>query len=637
MDIDAFFVDERPASQTNGVIDPEEITTLKVLDDRYYNAGEPDVSDKEYDEMKEKIRKKYPEHPYFQEVGSSVKGRKVELPFVLGSLNKIKQENAAKWFQGRKGPWIITEKLDGVSILIKYSQGRVVQAMTRGNGIQGKDITSKAKIFCPEIDSTHNLCKYDLWLRGEVVMNTAEAIELGFQNGRNGAAGILNRDDNKNVNYLYPVFYEIVDADSTIMNLNEADKFIELDGTNFDFPKIVTMKENPEPEYLVGLLSSWKLDAVENEREIDGLVIKPLEYERENIPYPENMVAFKMNAEPVKTIVYGLEWNVSRKGKLKPVVQVKPTRIGGVTVRKTTGFNAKFIKDNKIGHDAEILLVRSGDVIPHIVEVLKPGKPEKLEEFEGGYVPNRCPSCYEKVEWNGVDLVCGNMNCKQSDEKRIAYFLRTLGAENITEKTIQKLGLDDIRDCYDLIDFEISEIAGFGINKGRQIEKEIDKTLETTEELLIAAFGFNGVSVTTAKKLIEHFGDIEKFISADLPDLMKVEGIGPVTAQAIFWELDNFYNLYGYLRGKGLTFINKSDNKLSGMIFTLTGPCPHMNRNNLIRMISNKGGLVKGISKKTNYLVVADRDTQSTKAKKARNYGIPIIDYDELMDMMEVY
>lgn len=591
------------------------IKKLQEYDDLYYNNGTSPISDVEYDELKEKAKSENPNHPYFQKVGSkNFKTGKVDLPYILGSLEKTKLENVGDFLSKIKGPKVLTEKLDGVSLYIEYTDGEVTFAATRGDGYKGKDITEKAKIFCPK-----NNVKGKIALRAEAMLISNIYKEIGFRTARNGAAGILNRDDSKHCEHIVPIFYEIIEPST---NMNETDKIRYIMDFIGRIPKYYLLESDDIGE-IISFLEKCK---EKSEYEIDGLVITPLNYEREDVPYPENKVAFKINREPVDATVKDVEWKVTRTGKIVPIVIVDPVDFQGVTVTKATGFNYQYILENNIGKGSIVKLVRSGDVIPYIVSVSK-----KVEIINA---PMQCPSCGKALFIKGVDLRCNNPLCDESSYYKTEYFLRTLGVENISYKTLMKLGLNKVEDCYKIDEWEISSVDGFGLKRAQQIVDEIESTLSTTPEKLLAAFGIPNVSLITSQAIMSKMSSIENVFDASISDLQMVEGIGDITAKNIVECLPNYRNLYDYLLERGLTFESRGD-ILKGKVFCLTGKGP-MSRQNIIKMVEGEGGYVKGMSKSVDYLVCANKESNSSKAKKARKYGTKIITYEELMEILNV-
>jgi DNA ligase (NAD+) len=601
----------------------EIIKRLKEMDDLYYNSGTSPASDAEYDEMKEVAKEAFPDDPYFDVIGSTIPGEKVKLPYVLGSLDKIKPDTLEKWVKKNPGPYVTSTKLDGVSIMVEYRNGEVFFATTRGDGYEGRDITDKAKIFCKPIFDKDRIV-----LRGEAVMIGDSYITMGFKNRRNGVAGILNKDNGPFCKHITPVFYEVLNRDSILYfdgdRGNVYDEFLFIsEQLGLETPLFLYMNSIPTSF----LIQTIKTEIEFKDYDIDGLVIAINESKRENVLKPKRKIAFKVPGESIQTEVLDIEWSVTRQGRIIPVVILNPTNIGGVTVQRATGFNATFIRDNKIGKGSIVSIVRSGDVIPYITGVVTP-----CDNFR---IPSRCPSCDELLTQKGVDSVCVNRTCGESMYYKVEHFLRTLGVENITHKTLIKLGLNTIESCYNVDEFEIAGIEGFGYKRAEQIVEEIEKSLTTTPEALLASLGIPGVSMSTSKAVMKHIGEFVRLFTITKAELEEIEGIGPITAKNIFDNINRIHDIFSFLVGEGLVFeeVENSD-KLLGKKFTLTGKGP-MGRGPLQKMIEAKGGLVKGIGKTIDFLVTSDMESQTGKAKKAREYGVAIISYEDLLELLK--
>lgn len=339
----------------------KEINRLKQLDDAYTN-GTPLVDDLQYDNFRDLVKSKYPNHPYFKTVGSSsMSGRKVTLGYTIGSLNKTNPDTFTTWANKQtESTFVVSEKLDGSGILVIYEGGQLVFAATRGDGSVGMDITNKARIMLPTtIEYTDRLV-----LRGEAMLCNGDHKKLGYKNPRNGVAGLLNKigyRDN-DVALIKVFFHELIEP-----RYSKGQMFDIIEKCGFNTPRRRTMSNVEGIERaLSALLVEWKQFS---QYEIDGLVVSCASAYREDVYYPEHSVAFKVNQSAVRTRVTGIEWNVSRAGRVKPVVLVEPVEIDGTTVSRATGFNAKFVADNNIKEGVIVGLVKSGEIIPHIVYV----------------------------------------------------------------------------------------------------------------------------------------------------------------------------------------------------------------------------------------------------------------------------
>ena len=600
----------------------------KILyaDDRYFNYGDSPYSDDEYDELKEQLRKIDPENPLFGMVGSNVDGMKEKLPFVMGSLNKVKPDNVDKWLEKHPGPYIVSEKLDGVSFLIEVLDGQICFAATRGNGEYGKLITKKAKIF---VGNMVKKIKGMAFLRGEAMLVGDSYKKLGFKNRRNGVAGLLNQDGTKNVEYLTPFFYELIMWSEK--GLNEICSLEQMIEWGLNVPHYMTSSKL-SVESLEDSFHLFKSD----ERDMDGLVISCMNEKRENVMYPENKVAFKINVGGVNATVNYIKWSVSRTGRVIPVAVIEPVSLGGVVVENVTAHNAKFVYDNKLGKGSIIKIVRSGDVIPYILSVEK-----ESDDFK--YIEN-CPMCNEILELSGVDVVCKNPDCYSQKYKRVSHFLRTLGVEGLTEVTLENLGLDTIEECFEVDEYDIASVDGFGVRSGEIIVEEIENCIQNvTPEKLIAAFGIPNVSEKTAKLIVDFIREktndpkeIMQLVFGDYvkpSNLVKIYGIGEKTAELFWTNIRKYESLVDFLYNNGLTFEGNCDKKFKDVKFALTGKGP-FNRGDIVKMIEAEGGSVGSVTKSTNYLVTSNLESTSGKMKKAKKYDINIIDYDQLMNMI---
>lgn len=338
------------------------IEQLKKYDREYFNDDVTTLTDTEYDILKEQAKAQFPNDPYFQTIGAEIeKGKKVSLPYTLGSLDKVKSDTVEKWLKDKESI-VLSHKLDGVSFMVTYENGKVIFAATRGNGQEGQDITDKIKLILPKIE-----WNYRVSLRGELLLTGNSYIQLSFKNRRNGVAGIISNDKVSldALKKLYPVFYEVLDVEGDMPETeNERLEFIEKE------LKLNTVEHELWEALDADTLTKTLIeDKLELDYDIDGLVLTKNESEREDVMIPENKVAFKVNTEAIRVEVKKVEWNLGRTGKVTPLVYIKPIELDGVTISKATGFNAKFIQDNQIQKGSIIGIIRANQVIPYITEV----------------------------------------------------------------------------------------------------------------------------------------------------------------------------------------------------------------------------------------------------------------------------
>ncbi len=343
------------------------IEFLKNCDVAYHNGEELLISDYDYDIINTKVRQKYPDDPYFSTVGAPVTGEEFDLPYVLGSLDKMKYDGSLnQWIQERNIKVAIAgDKLDGCTIYTRYEDGKLVHATTRGDGYVGRDITEKARLFCPPCKE-----KGTVELKGEVMAFASVAKTLKDKKGnfykkaRAFVSGTLNRPNTvKYCEHLHVEFFQVLNQD--FPTYAEHLGFIRQDcglptvyAHLFSLDNMATGTE----DYLSILykerkeLSKW---------DIDGLVVMDNSHGNNTDEYyPDNAVAYKISEDAVPTVVTKIEWEIKRSGKLMPVVHLEPVDISGSTVTKATGFNAAFIRDNEIIPGKKIGVFLSGEVIP---------------------------------------------------------------------------------------------------------------------------------------------------------------------------------------------------------------------------------------------------------------------------------
>ena len=588
---------------------------LKKWDDLYYNVGDPEVSDTEYDIFRAKVKKEFPNDPYFKKVGAKVtnKYEEIKLPFVLGGLDKVDVDTVEAWAKKAKGTIIASEKLDGNSVMCSWVNGKLSFAASRGDGRTGQNILRKAGYFVPKITTNTKVT-----LRGEVLLEGNLYQELGFKNRRNGVTGLLRRDEvaPTDLAMLSVRFYEVIEP--TIEHEVSRLAFIKSLGLNC--VKYITVPNTNIPEKLAEWLVQLKEEAT---YDIDGLVLTVNDSKHENVEYPKNKIKFKVNELAKTCKVLGVEWNVTRMGTLAPVILIEPTEIMGVTVSRCSGFNYANILANQIGVGASIGVVRSGDVIPYVTEVFKPAKTLSI--------PTKCPSCDMLLRKTDVHLICDNYNCPQKKKFIVAHFFEKMGADNISERTIEMLGVASVQAMYNLTVKDMEKLQGFGKKKAELIYNEIQKTLTTKPEKLLSAFGMPLIGDTLSRTLCSRFSFDELFTIKDA----SVLGLGPITSQSLIDSIGSNKQLYKFLKGQGLKFIKEdaSLKTLKGMEFALTG-AGELKRREYEQMVEEKGGIIKGVNKNTAYLVTDNVNSGSDKLKKAEKLGTKIITYAQFMDLL---
>lgn len=610
---------------------------LDELDQRYYNnlPNTYIVSDYVYNW----INDYYYSNTKTQKskVGAEIQGRdKVKLPIYMGSMDKIKPntpelKNFLKNYTNQK---CISEKLDGISFLMKIDKNNNISLYKRGDGFYGQDKSNLYDyLFGDEkydLDLIHNKPYY---VRGELVItkkNWEKIKDLG-KNSRNFISGLTNRKDitQKDIElfkWIDFVAYELID-DSQFLSIQQQLELLEK--MNFKVVKYEIIK-NVSEKILISKLTEFRL---KSEYEIDGIIVQDnIYYPRISGGNPRYAKAFKDDDDCMKvtTNVLGVEWNPSKDGLLKPVVLVEDVEVDGVTISRVTGINAKFIVDNKIGKGTKLTLIRSGGVIPKIMEILVPTQPN---------LPN------VNYEWdkNKVEFILIQKDNREVHIKQIEHFINTLGIEFYKASTISKgydVGIKTIDDLFTITKEQLLQIEGIKDKSADKILKSIQSKLVDTKinvgVLAAATPFFKGLGIKRLTLIFDEIPNILKLQSTIVYDkVIHLDGFSDNLTKVFVHGLRDFkkfiernVNFSEQKSVKEKEHIKKDKvDKVYGKKFVFSG----FRNKEMENVITTNGGQVmNSISGKTDYLVVKDKNNITEKVKKASEKGIKIIDMDEL-------
>lgn len=578
---------------------------IKMASDSYYNSGKSIMSDIEFDALVDKLRELKPDSKVLQSVGAPIKSRKLNLPYFMGSLNKIKPDSTDDWLEANPGPYCVSDKLDGVSILMVWTKG-ILTAYTRGNGSVGQNITHLfSHVKLPKI-------RGNLAVRGEILISKSKFEQYDFENPRNMVSGLVNRKDvGEGAQDLDILAYEMLSP-----RMSPSDGFERLKQLGFTvapYKVFNTLDSEKLSKMLTARRSKSKYD-------IDGLVVCVDEKQPLNKSgNPAWAVAFKSIAEGniATTKVLEVEWNPSRHGLLKPRLRVEPVRLSGVTVNYTTGFNAKFIRDFKVGVGSIIKITRSGDVIPHILEVVKGAKV---------VLPTNC-------HWSGADLIL-DVEHDTILIKQIANFFARLGAEYINIGTVTKLvdaGYDSIPSILRLTKAKLLKIDGIQERSADRLYKSISEcTKGVSLPVLMDATSIFG-RLIGEKKLTELILTVSDVFTASAEDVASTPGWSMKSAEQFLAAMPEFKK---FLRVTKIQYeipkpkvVKKS--VLTGKSFLFTG----FRDAELEEYIERLGGSIASTTSKATHLLVKSRGSTSSKTKWAESNDIPILTRDEFMEI----
>ncbi len=597
-------------------------------------GGDSGLTDAEYDYLLEQVD----DEIFKNQIGVEIERNKVELPVTMGSLNKVKsQSEIDAWCKSKKistnTEVCITPKFDGLSLLVSFENGQYKSAATRGDGVTGQDVTEHfrqtklGKLTLPK--------NFTGYLVGETIMREdtfKEKYAQKFKNPRNMVAGLLSRkqlaQELTDLNFIAfsvrGMEFEKKSAELTFCNENI--------NKHFGYTLEVILKKIDElsDEWLHQVFTSEKIF------QCDGLVVEvndttlQMELGKEtNSLNPAYARAWKPESDdqrPAK--VTGVTWQVSKAGYQKPVVQIEPTNLGGVTISNVTGINARFMQESGIAPGAIVSIIRSGDVIPKIVNVILP--------VSGDVLPKNCVSCQSDLVWNEneVELLCQNNRCREKKISELTDFFSLLEIDEVGEgivKQFYEAGYENLHDILKLSPNDMLRIEGFQNKKADKVFSSIHAKLQNVSLPILqhASNLFKGLGSRKLELLA-------KYDSPENPptyeEILAIPGFSDISAKSY---LDGFHKFWEWAKDlpiKIAAYQAPAEGKLTGKSFVFTG----FRSAELEAKIEALGGKIgSGVSKNSFALVIKQRGNGSSKEKKAEELGVKIFDQAELEKFLE--
>ena len=640
----------------------------------YYDDDAPTISDYEYDMLMQRLKAMEKDNPSLvtedsptRKIGGSVKreaGVSVTHNVPMLSIKDVfSKEDVSEWFDQVKAlhadaEFSVEEKIDGLSMTLRYEDGELVLAETRGDGLVGEDVTLNA-LTIPDVKKNIPIKGY-LELRGEVYM-THEAFdkynekqELAGKplaaNPRNLAAGTLRQLDPAVTaeRGLSLYIFNVQDAREEAAYLKEAhcNALDELDKVGIKTVKHVKCSSFEEISNAIDIIGDTR---GELDHDLDGAVVKidQTAY-RPDLPagskYSAGHIAYKYPPEEKEVEIEEIEVDIGRTGKLTFRARFKePVRLCGTSVLRATLHNIEFINSMGIAQGCKAICRKQGEIIPAIVRVTVPA--------EGTYnPPQNCPVCGHPLskDPDTVDIYCTNINCRAQLLRRVGYFvskdamdIKSFG-ETYVESLIDEGLIEKVSDIYKLKDHrdELIEKRIFGREKNTdKILDAIESSKQNDAERLLTGFAIRNVGRQSAKNLMGHFGSIDALASAGYDELKDLNDVGDITATYIkefFTDRENL-NLIEELKGLGLNMNSEKksvSDKLAGLKFVITGTLPTMGRDEAKALIEANGGKCAGsVSSKTDYLLAGE--AAGSKLTKATELGVKIIDEDGLRELLK--
>ena len=629
----------------------------------YYQGKDEIMSNFEYDKLYDELVSLEKESGLVlagsptQKVGYEILSElpKQTHPSPMLSLDKTKQVNELEsWIGDKEG--LLSWKMDGLTVVLTYENGQLLNAVTRGNGVVGEVITNNAKVFKKLPISIP--FKGHMVLRGEAVITYSEFEKINaslseeeqYKNPRNLCSGSVRQLNNeitakRNVE-LYA--FTLVEAEGVDFENSQKNKmeFMRKQGFQVVEYKLVT-REN------IAETVEWFSDKVKtNDFPSDGLVLlyDDIEYGDSlgsTAKFPRNAIAFKWADEVAKTKLLEMEWSASRTGLINPVAIFEPVELEGTTVSRASVHNISIVRELKLGIGDEIEVYKANMIIPQIAK--------NLTESDSLEIPDKCPVCGEKTvihKENDVEvLFCENPDCLAKKIKSISLFVSrdAMNIDGMSEATIEKFiargFLHELADLFKLERYkdEIISMEGFGEKSYEKLIKAADAAKVTTTAKFIYSLGISGIGLSSAKMICKAFdNDFDKIRKVSREELIEIDGVGEVLADSFvrFFEKENNNHVVDDL----LKIIKMEDsessvqNDMEGMNFVITGSVNHFsNRGAVKELVESRGGKVTGsVTSKTKYLINNDSTSNSSKNKKAKELGVQIITEDEFIDMFSV-
>lgn len=570
------------------------------------------------------------------------------------SLDKTKEVEAlSEWLNDQEG--LLSWKMDGLTIVLTYEGGYLTKAVTRGNGEIGEVVTNNARTF---VNIPHRI-PYEgtLVLRGEAVITYSEFdrinreitdVESQYKNPRNLCSGSVRQLNNQVTaeRHVHFFAFSLVQADVDFHNSREYQyRWMESQGFQIVEYKKVTR------ESVADVVQWFSKQIPYNDFPSDGLVLiyNDIEYGHSlgrTAKFPRDAIAFKWADETAVTKLSYIEWSPSRTGLINPVAVFEPVELEGTTVSRASLHNISIVESLELGIGDEIAVYKANMIIPQVADNLT----------RSGNVPiaDKCPACgYETEirENNDVKvLYCTNPYCSAKKIKLFSLFVsrNAMNIDGISEasleKMIQKGFLSELADLYHLSDHESAIVAmeGFGKKSYDNMIDAIDRSRATTLPRLLYGLGILNIGLSNAKVICNHFQyDMQLIRQATVDDFINIEGIGEVIGQSVVDYFSNEHNqtqldlLLQELTIEQPEMVSEGEQVLAGNIFVITGSVEHFaNRNELKALIEKLGGKVTAsVTNKTNYLINNDTTSGSSKNKKAKELGIPILSEEDFLKL----
>lgn len=647
---------------------------IQYHEKKYYVDNNPQISDYEFDLLVKKLEKLEQEFPDLitpesptQRVGEQPLERfaSIEHSSPMLSLDNCYNAQELRDFEGRikkiipseKIEYVAELKIDGLGIAIIYRNGKFFQAVTRGDGIRGDDVTANVKTIksLPLVLDTTK----DVEVRGEIYLPFSSFHRINqerekggeplFANSRNAAAGSIRMLNPKKVAqrgldmFLYSVF------------LDGKEKATQSE--NLDVLKRFHFKTNPHSkicfsmEEVLVYHQEWKEQRDSLDYDADGIVIKVNSTRHQTLlgstaKFPRWAISFKFPARQATTKIKDILIQVGRTGALTPVAILESVKISGITISRSTLHNEDEIKKKDIRIGDTVLIERSGDVIPRVVSVMREKRTGKEHPF---LFPTECPVCHAAAFHPEGEAVsrCTNPSCPAKLRESLLHYAsrRAMNIEGLGDAIVHQLMSNNlVRHIPDLYNLQIEgliDMERMGPKSSQNLLDEIEQSKDRNVARLIFALGIRFVGERTAQALATHFKNVDGLARAGYEELLQIQDVGPKVAESVVFFFDQPENieLLNRLKQAGLNFAERKGSEegeklLAGQTFVLTGKLSRFTREEATTIIQNLGGqVVSSVSSKTSYVIVGE--APGSKFQKARSLGVQTLDESQFQDFID--
>jgi len=636
--------------------------------DSYYNDNVSLVPDHVFDEAQSSYFADYTDPALKSTIGSPVvknsPWEKALHKIPMGSLDKIAPDDDAddrfeefrKWHSTLNGESVIlSEKLDGISIDLEYQEGIFVRGITRGDGVEGEDITvnvKQMKGFVPQLINNDTVS-----VRGEVILledDFNSIVELQtlrgddpIKNPRNGAGGKARDREG-----IYAGYLTIKCYDATVPQTQKFYTMKWLEGHGFKTPQ---WRYANTAEVILDIYTLYENELrADLNYEIDGLVLELNESDaREKLGYKDGKPyfarAFKFSSLKAPTILDGIEWSLGKSGTITPVALLKPVHMGGVTVQRASLANAFRFTELDLNLDDEVLISRRGDVIPYVESVIKKGSSDKFD------MPIYCPECNQPTRVEGKFLLCNNEQCEGKIVGNIMKWVvkSGMGGKGVGQATIEKLvavgAIEDPADLYILTANQVVRVDGFQIRSATKLVETIQAHRTVSLANFVGGLNLGHFGTSLTQLLVDAGHDtIDKLRALHVREIETIDGFGLSRAMDFvdtFADKDEVIaTLLNYvtIENKKEIAMTPTANGLTGKSFCFTGAIQkvgdngkRLTRKNMEKLVLMNDGDVSSVKKGLTYLVQADPESQSSKTKKAISLGVEILSEANFFKMVE--